>query len=273
MSTERYIDKAIAGIDALLKAGEDERAEEALVKAIEQYTGDEPEDLVGQSVLWNELGSFYRSRGVLDKGERAFLKAKALLERIRGYVYTVEASARTAGSCACGGRDCGAALEKSADGAEQGRVEIIYGNESMTANYATTLNNLAGLYRMAGRYPEALDMFDGAIRVYEGCGEAAPPDYFASGYNNKGLVYLDLRDTERARDMFRKAEEILGGDGTCKFAMGTTLSNLGFAAVLEKKYSEAAELFRTARALFEETGSRDMIRNCDGILSRIEAGE
>lgn len=273
MSTERYIDKVIAELDTLLKAGEDEKAEETLIKAIDRHIEAEPEDVVGQSVLWNELGSFYRSRGVLDKGEQAFLKAKELLERIRGYVYTVDASARTAGCCTCGGHGCDTAFEKSVDGEPRGRVEILYGNESMTANYATTLNNLAGLYRMDKRFPEALDLFDAAIRVYEGCAETVSPDYFASGYNNKGLVYLDMRDTARARAMFRRAEEILGGNGAYKFAMGTTLSNLGFAAVMEGERSEAENLFRKAKTLFEETGSEDMARSCEELLSRIEAAE
>ena len=73
MNAKMNLNEIIAKIDALLKAGEDTKAEEVLVEAIARYAETEPGNIIGQSVLFNELGSFYRSRGVFDKSEEAFL--------------------------------------------------------------------------------------------------------------------------------------------------------------------------------------------------------
>lgn len=271
MNTERKADEIIVKIDALLNAGEDAKAEEALIEAIAKYTEAEPDNIVGQSVLLNELGSFYRARGVFDKGEAAFLKAKGLLEEIRGYAYTVEGPAPADGCCAC----CAPRYDNSCCEDEskkhQTHTEILYTNESMTANYATTLNNLAGLYRMSRQFQKAAGTFDAAIKVYETCKGGVSPDYFASSYNNKGLLYLDMQDAGQARAMFLKAKEILDKGGTYPFALGTTLSNLGFAAVLEKDFPEAIALFQEAKKLFEETENHEMVQNCENILSHLEA--
>lgn len=271
MNTERKIDEIIARIDALLEAGEDAEAEQTLIEAIDRYTEVRPDDIVGQSVLLNELGAFYRGRGVFDKGEAAFLKAKALLEEIRGYAYTVDGPAPAPGCCACNAQSydnpcCGNEGQKS-------HTEIIYTSLSMTANYATTLNNLAGLYRMSGQLQKAADTFDAAIAVYADCTEDVPTDSLASVYNNKGLVYLDMQNPDRARAMFLKAKETLEEGGTYPFAMGTTISNLGFASVLGKKPAEAIARFREAGALFETAGNCEMVQNCKRMISQLEAGQ
>jgi len=222
MNTQTNINAIVAEVNALVKAGEDAKAEERLIASIAEHTEAEPNDPVGQSVLLNELGGFYRSRGAFEKGEKAYLKAAALLK------------------------------------------------ESMTANYATTLNNLAGLYRLSGQYQKAAGTFDTAISAYENCEGDAAPDILASVYNNKGLVYLDMRKIAQARAMFLEAKARLIKGGDFPFALGTTISNLGFAAVIEEKFSEAAALFREAKALFERAGDRDMVQNCEEFLSKLE---
>ncbi len=228
MNTEMDIKEIIAGIDALLQAGEDEKAEKELIQAIAQYTEVQPNHVVGQSILWNELGSFYRFRKIFDKGEEAYLKAKNLLESLREHA-----------------------------------------DESINVNYATTLNNLAGLYRMSHQLQKAMEMFDRAIAVYEGCAGSVSPDYLASVYNNKGLVSLDMKEVEQARTMFLKARKILEAGGDYKFALGTTLSNLAFASVFEKKFSEAAAFLREAKVLFEEAGSHEMAQTCEEFLWKL----
>lgn len=258
------IKEVIARADAFQAAGEDGEAEKLLLEANEKYTEEAPDDVVGQSVLLNELGGFYRNRGFFGKGEEAYLRAKDLLEEIRGHAYTVDGPAPAPCCCACGGY-----VREEA----QRHTEIVYTNERMTENYATTLNNLAGLYRMSGQLQKAADMFDAAIKIYEDCGERVSPDHLASGYNNKGLVYLDMQDADKARAMFLTAKAILERGGDYRFAFGTTISNLGFAAILEKKFSEAKERFQEAKALFEESGSSEMARNCEEMLSRLEAGK
>ncbi|HIT63728.1 MAG TPA: tetratricopeptide repeat protein [Candidatus Ventrimonas merdavium] len=223
------IGKLLAEIDGLLKTGEDARAEARLVEAVSGYAEANPDDIVGQSVLFNELGGFYRNKGRFDKGEAAYWKAKEL-------------------------------LEQSADT-----------NENWIWNYATTLNNLAGLYRMDGQLQKAAELFDRAIEAYEHCQQELAPDYLASAYNNKGLVCLDLREADKAKALFLKAKAVLERTEKNPYAMGTTLSNLGFAAVIEKEFSKAIALFREAEALFRETGDWEMARRCKEFASRLEA--
>ena len=229
MNKERTVEEIIAVVDALLEAGKDAEAEKELIAAIAEYAGSDLGDMIGRSVLLNELGGFYRKRGQFIEGEKAFLEAKDLLEKARE----------------CGG-----------------------GN--MAVNYATTLNNLAGLYRMDGRLQQAIDMFDAAIQEYESCEGQVAPDFLASAYNNKGLVFLNLRETNQAKAMFLRAKGILEEGGNFAFAMGATLSNMGFAAVAEKEYSAAAEYFRSAKMLFEEAGALEMAQSSAELLSRLE---
>ena len=256
MYKEKSIGEVIAEVDALLKAGEDAGAEARLQEAIASCAEAEPGNVVGRSVLLNELGSFYRHRGIFDKGEEAFLKAKELLEEIRGYAYQMDGPQEGDSSCC-----------------QEGPTQIIYTNRTMTANYATTLNNLAGLYRMSKQLQKAAETFDAAIKAYETCEGDVPPDDFASSYNNKGLLYLDMQDTNQARAMFLKAKALLEKGGHYPYALGTTLSNLGFAAVIERKFPEAMEHFKAAKALFEEAGDSKMVQNCERICAQLEAAQ
>lgn len=225
MNEEMDIHKLIAEIDIALCAGDDTATEKKILDSIGKYSSACPDNLVGQSVLFNELGGFYRSRGFFNQGEIAFLKAKNLLEQAGESPYTV--------------------------------------------NYATTLNNLAGLYRMSSQFQKAAVSFDAAIDAYEHCTGDIPADYLASVYNNKGLLYLDLQEPEKAKTIFQKAEDILEKGGSYPFALGTTLSNLGFALIAEKKHPEAAKHFRRAKSLFEEAGNDEMAQNCKNILLQL----
>ena len=67
------------------------------------------------------------------------------------------------------------------------------------------------------------------------------------------------------------AREILEEGGDYPFALGTTLSNLGFAAVIEKKCSEAIAFFRAAKVLFDTAGNGEMAQNCAECLSQLGA--
>lgn len=229
MNDEMDIHELIAEIDITLNAGDDTAAEKKILDSIAKYSETCPDNLVGQSVLFNELGGFYRSRGFFDQGETAFLKAKDLLEQAGESPYTV--------------------------------------------NYATTLNNLAGLYRMSRQFQKAIASFDAAIDAYEHCTGDVPADYLASVYNNKGLLYLDLQDYPEAKSIFRKAEGILEKGGSYPFALGTTLSNLGFAFIAEKEYPEAAKHFKRAKSLFAEAGDDEMAQNCENMLLQLGVGQ
>lgn len=268
MNAEMKMDEILAGIDALLAAGNDAKTEKALIDAIREYTEAHPDNTVGQSVLLNELGGFYRSRGVYDKGEKAYLKAKELLEEIHEYASIVDEPATFSGCYACN-------IQHSNDtGFKHGTDEhyipdVVCKDQTRTENYATTLNNLAGLYRLDQQLQKAADTFDAAISVYENCEGAVNADHFASVYNNKGLLFLDQQDAAEARAMFLRAKELLENGGEYPLALGTTSFNLGFAAIMEKQYDEAAEYFKEAKILFESVDAKEMVKKCEGLLSRL----
>lgn len=273
MDNEMNIREVIARIDTLLQAGEDEKAEKELVDAIAGFASVEPDNIIGQSILLNELGGFYRGRGIFDKGEEAYLKAKSLLEEIKCYECVVDAPVPALGDCACNAQALSKLCLEKDYGEPQPHTEIIYGNESMTINYATTLNNLAGLYRMSGQLQKAVETFDAAIEVYENCEEYVPAEYLASVYSNKGLVYLDMQKTSQAKDLFLNAKEILEKSGEYTSSLGTTLSNLGAAFMIEKNVSEATTLFKKAKTLFEKVGDSAMAQSCETLLTQLGVGE
>ena len=72
------------------------------------------------------------------------------------------------------------------------------------ANYATLINNLAGTYRLMGRYEDAIALFEEAIEVYQAHPET-PKELSSSGYNNLALVYLDTGKFLEAADMLQAA--------------------------------------------------------------------
>ncbi len=264
------VNELIAELDELLRKGDDAVTEAWLVETTAKFVETEPENVMGISVLFNELGSFYRARNILDKGEEAFLNAKAVLEETRGYTYILDGPAPE-GCCSCStNQPLNYDAAASCTGEEpKTHTEIVFTNESTTANYATTLNNLAGLYRMQGRFDEAAEMFDAAIAVYSECGNAKK-DFFASAYNNKGLVYLDKRDTEAAKACFNKALEIMG-DESFDSARGTTYANIGSADILAKDYRAALADFNMALPFFLKEGNAAMAASCEGIIKQLQA--
>lgn len=109
----------------------------------------------------------------------------------------------------------------------KGLHETIHDTTSL--DYATTLNNLAGLYRLTGKLEKALEMFDAAQKLYETSEKPAPSELYASCLNNKGLVYQDMKQYERAEECFTKALTLINDLPNNGYVMATTLSNLAFA--------------------------------------------
>lgn len=231
---EMNIREILKDVDTLLKQGEEAQVEKRLQDAIDYYKDFEPNNITVQMMLLNELGGFYRNRGVLDKGEVLYLQAKILFEN----------------STCCG--------------------NVIDDDEKMLVNYATTLNNLAGLYRMDHRYQEAIDFYEKAICIYEQVKNVVPLDYIASVYNNVGLLCLERQEVAQAKSLFLKGKELLEQDGTDVYALGTTISNLGFVYVNEKQYSKAKECFKEAKFFFEIAEATSMAENCEALLLRLD---
>lgn len=235
--------------DVLAQTQSDEELEDLLQKACSRYASENPCDKRGQGALYNELGAFYRGRNRLEDGERAFLKAKEVLETP---MKQDECSATSYASYCCECADEQIDLKESAD-------------------YATTLNNLAGLYRMWGKMEEALELFEQAGILY-GRIPNIPAHVFASCYNNKGLVYLDLGMSAEAELCFRKALILIEGVESNDWFYGTTLSNLAFAFIASGDVERACATLREAAERFSRSGvgSQVVVQNCLFMAENLE---
>ncbi len=130
----------------------------------------------------------------------------------------------------------------------QGRVE-----------YATSLLNIANAYRAFGLCKESLDLYQ---QVYENYKVNVEPNAFAyaSLYNNWSLVYQEMEDFEKARDLLLKAlavvdlyEEAVIPQANTRTNLATTLLQIGTT----ESYAEAMQYLSEAIAVYERDGGRD----------------
>lgn len=185
-------------IDDLYAAGDPQALETRLLEMCAEYDTKLEDNYIGRSVLYNELGSFYRGKARYEEGEKAFLKAKVLLENCED-------------------------------------EEVRSG-----ANYATTLNNLAGLYRMSGQFDDSLKFFRLAQEIYD---IRPDTDYktLASCHNNIALLYIRTGEAEKALEELRTAAEMIEGRPGNEYVKSVTLSNTAFALQSAGRIEEAAD--------------------------------
>ena len=206
------INECIKKLDQITASGDHELYMETISGYINRYDDEHPEDLNGRSVLYNELGAHLRQTGTEDLGKGAFEKAAEMLEKL---------------------------------------LEETPGDYTISMNLATTVNNLAGSFRLRKEYEKALNTFDRSMEIYRSL-ENVPDNLFPSVYNNKGLVYLDLNEPEKGMDCFKTALAFVEGEG---YARGTTLWNMGYAYYKMGQPGKAAEIYREAAECFEKDGS------------------
>jgi len=130
----------------------------------------------------------------------------------------------------------------------QGRVE-----------YATSLLNIANAYRAFGLCKESVDLYE---QVYENYKVNVKPKAFAyaSLYNNWSLVYQEMQDYEKARDLLFKAlavvdlyEDAVIPQANTRTNLATTLLQLG----TDETYAEAMKYLSEALEVYERDGGKD----------------
>lgn len=95
-------------------------------------------------------------------------------------------------------------------------------------NYATTLNNLAGLYRLSGDYDKSLEYFSRCRELYAAL-PGIPADVLASSCSNLGLLYLDKKEFSMALSEFLRAREIIAAVPENLYVHAVTAGNMGYA--------------------------------------------
>lgn len=126
-------------------------------------------------------------------------------------------------------------------------------------DYATSLLNVANAYRAFGLFKESLQLYGIVEETYQS--QVAPTDFmYASLYNNWSLLYQEMQDYVRARDMLLKALVIADSYENAIIPQATTRANL--AATLlqigtDEAYEQAIGYLKEALAVHEKDGGGD----------------
>jgi len=119
------------------------------------------------------------------------------------------------------------------------------------SDYASSLNNLAALYKSIGEYSRAEPLYRQAIALgATGLGKRHP-DY-AIRLNNLAALYKSIGDYRQAEPLYRQSIEILknlGGDANRDYAL--SLNNLAGLYRSMGDYPQAEPLYREAIELHE----------------------
>ncbi|MBQ9119819.1 MAG: DUF4125 family protein [Lachnospiraceae bacterium] len=122
--------------------------------------------------------------------------------------------------------------------------------EGSTA-YATTLLNVANAKRAAGRLQESLDAYMQVFPVYEKT-LGKQDMYYANLYNNISLLYQEMQEYAKAKEMLLKALEIAKVNAGTEFEVAVTYANLANTCIVLGESKQAKEYAQTAITMFEE---------------------
>ena len=128
--------------------------------------------------------------------------------------------------------------------------------------YAVVILNMAGAYRLMGRFNDALESFKEAEAIMNAANNAT--DYeFAGLYNNTGLVYQDMNDLANAAECFEKALTYLEKVPDNDAEIATNRANLAVTYYNSGNRDKALHCLNTAIEMFD---------NMDGGLNPHHAG-
>ncbi len=141
-------------------------------------------------------------------------------------------------------------------------------------NYATTVNNLAGLYRLSGDFERSFELFCLCRELYSTMPEL-PVDTLASVCNNIGLLYLDKREHTRALVEFAQAESMIKAIPDNYYVHAVTAGNSAYAHYGLGDMKTAAECMLRAARYAEKLGGRsgEMYRNYMELYRRLGGEE
>ena len=183
---------------------DDRELEVWLNEALGAFRQEHPADYIGQSAILNELGGFYRSRGIYDKGEQAFLLAKDLLESIQDcrsldYATTLN---NLAGLYRLKG-NFDRALEMFG---EAQRLYEISERPAPPELYASCLNNKGLVYQDLSRFEEARDCFERALALIK----SLPNNGYvlATTLSNLSFAYHGLGKPDKVAECLNAALDI-----------------------------------------------------------------
>lgn len=125
-----------------------------------------------------------------------------------------------------------------------------------TLSHATTLLNVATALRAAGKLEQSGERYSQVEAIYKI--QLSDDDYqYASLYNNKGLLFEEMQEYEKAADSFRRAISIVSAYEGNEYYQAVSYANLANAEVVLAQYQQAAEHAAKAIDIFDELNVAD----------------
>ncbi|MGB2926025.1 MAG: tetratricopeptide repeat protein [Limnothrix sp.] len=124
-------------------------------------------------------------------------------------------------------------------------------------NVATSLNNLAELYRLQGKYDDAEPLYMRSLLIWE---KQLGVDhlYVATNLNNLGLLYYAQEKYDKAKPIYRRALSILEKHLRADHPrVAQNMNNLGLLCYAQRKYDEAEPLYKQALSIREKQSGAD----------------
>ena len=124
---------------------------------------------------------------------------------------------------------------------------------SVRPEIADSMNNLAEIYRLEGRYWEARDLTEAAVRALEQADPGSPdmPVFL----NNWAGLERDLQNPGRAEQLLEEAYTLAEKSSSPDSgSLAIVLNTLAQVRTDKHQYAEAEQLYRRASPLFEKAG-------------------
>lgn len=127
-----------------------------------------------------------------------------------------------------------------------------------TLQYGKTLLNIANSYRAFGRYEEAARLFPKVQETYDNCLEEGNYE-FAPLYNNWSLLYLSIKEYEKAIEMLKKTLDVIDRYEQAAINRATTRTNIACAimSMPEGDEKEAERYLDESIEIFEKYDPKD----------------
>lgn len=202
------IEQIFSEYDKMVKTCSNEELESWLISHCEMAEKESPEDRKMLSALYNELGSFYKHRDMLEKGEEAFLKAKALLEEP---VPVEDANYATVINNLAGNYRLRGNYSEAISLFEQA-IELYRKNPNTPKELVSSAyNNLALVYLDTGKFQEAAEMLQAACDEMNDIPECNYEK--ATAYANMAIAYYKCGKTELVEEKLQLADDLYKSGG------------------------------------------------------------
>lgn len=126
-------------------------------------------------------------------------------------------------------------------------------------DYATSLLNIANVYRAFGLCKESVAFYEKVHAIYKANMEANSFSY-ASLYNNWSLVYQEMGDYEKAKELLLKALAVVDLYENAVIPQANTRTNLAVTLIqigTQEAYEEAMKYLKEALGVYERDGGKD----------------